>query len=506
MRARYSRIKAGDLGAAKAHLRYILRDGTTRDGRPGTPYDRERDHAEIDPFLTRSAGDPHQFRFTIAPEDSARLSDLKPFIRDLMAQAEQDLGTRLDWVAVDHFNTGHPHTHIVVRGRDQSGNGLIIDRSYISYGLRARAQGLMTLELGPESKLERLQKLSNEVAQERFTRLDRSLLGCAKDNVITLSALRERGASRQTMLAGRLHTLARLGIAEERQSGVWLLKADIETKLCALADRADKIKMMQRGLKQAGLERGASSYAVFERGGRAKALVGKVIGSGFINEITDRCYPVVDGVDGRVHYVEIGQTTNTEMLEHGMIIGLGERGTRSKPTSNPDLRILSLVSLERLPDYEGPTWLDEMLIARAGMPSVGHSGFGADVKSAVEKRVEWLMLRGLVERRPDGRIMAKATLPTELYRLEIGQLGQDLYRETGRPFQHPEQNKTVTGIYERSIATPTQKLAVFRTKTGVALAPWRQSLEQSLGQSVTMRLSQGPFVGGPTRDCRLRKK
>ncbi|MBV9562501.1 MAG: hypothetical protein JOY90_18975 [Bradyrhizobium sp.] len=39
---------------------------------------------------------------------------MKPFLRDLMRQMEEDLGTKLDWVAADHFNTGHPHSHIVV--------------------------------------------------------------------------------------------------------------------------------------------------------------------------------------------------------------------------------------------------------------------------------------------------------------------------------------------------------------------------------------------------------
>ncbi len=40
------------------------------------------------------------------------MPDLKPFVRDLMARMEADLHTKLDWVAADHFNTGHPHTHI----------------------------------------------------------------------------------------------------------------------------------------------------------------------------------------------------------------------------------------------------------------------------------------------------------------------------------------------------------------------------------------------------------
>ena len=39
VKARYTRIVAGDLGAARAHLKYIVRDGVTREGEPGRLYD-----------------------------------------------------------------------------------------------------------------------------------------------------------------------------------------------------------------------------------------------------------------------------------------------------------------------------------------------------------------------------------------------------------------------------------------------------------------------------------
>ena len=125
-------------------------------------------------------------------EDGARLADLKPFIRDLMAQMERDLDTKLDWVAVDHFNTGHPHTHIVIRGRDDEGKDLVMARDYIGHGVRARAQVLVTLELGPESEVERLQKLFNEVGQERLTRLDRALMARAKDGILVVTSEQEQ--------------------------------------------------------------------------------------------------------------------------------------------------------------------------------------------------------------------------------------------------------------------------------------------------------------------------
>ena len=76
---------------------------------------------------------------------------------------------------------------VIVRGRDAQGRDLVMARDYISHGIRARAQDLVTLELGPETELERLAKLGNEVGQERLTRLDRSLLVRAKDNVLVLT-------------------------------------------------------------------------------------------------------------------------------------------------------------------------------------------------------------------------------------------------------------------------------------------------------------------------------
>ena len=121
-------VKLGKGMAAAAHLRYLQRDGTTREGERGSLYGAEVDRLEGKPFLERCAGDRHQFRFIVAPEDGAQYDELTPVVRRLMAQAEKDLGTKLDWVAVDHFNTGHPHAHVIVRGKDETGRDLVIAR------------------------------------------------------------------------------------------------------------------------------------------------------------------------------------------------------------------------------------------------------------------------------------------------------------------------------------------------------------------------------------------
>ena len=102
------------------HLKYLEREGVTPDGERGRAYGQIRDEVDLKEFERRGQGDRHQFRFIISAEDGAELKDLKSYTRDLMAQMERDLGTQLEWVAVDHWDSGHPHSHVVLRGKPKT--------------------------------------------------------------------------------------------------------------------------------------------------------------------------------------------------------------------------------------------------------------------------------------------------------------------------------------------------------------------------------------------------
>jgi len=123
-----------------AHLTYLSRDGVTKDGNPARMFGAESDEIDHRAFAERCEEDRHHFRFIVAPEDASELSDIKAFTRDLMVDAERDLGTRLDWIAVDHWNTEHPHIHVIARGRADDDQDLVISRDYIREGMRARAR------------------------------------------------------------------------------------------------------------------------------------------------------------------------------------------------------------------------------------------------------------------------------------------------------------------------------------------------------------------------------
>jgi len=311
--------------AARAHMRYIQRDGVTREGLPGELYGPENDRADGKEFLQRTAGDRHQFRFIVSAEDGAEYPDLKPYVRRLMAQVEQDLGTRLDWVAVDHFNTEHPHTHIVLRGVDGSGENLIIAREYISHGLRERASELVTLDLGPRTDQEIEARLRHDVDQERLTAIDRRLLR-RMDADRTVSAS-DNDPFRQAVTAGRLRKLKAMELAEHIGGGRYRLVEGLEGTLRRMGERGDIIRLMQREITARRLDRpGVEQVVVTEL---REPLVGRLIQRGFSDEHRDRHYLLVDGIDGRVHYVDIGRgdatptvpenaTVRLEPLAHGV--------------------------------------------------------------------------------------------------------------------------------------------------------------------------------------------
>jgi type IV secretory pathway VirD2 relaxase len=315
VKARISKHGKTGLAAARTHLSYVQRDGVSLEGGKAKLYDRASDDTNGRAFLTRSEGERHQFRFIVAPEDGARFKDLKPFIRDLMSKIEADLGTRLDWLAADHYNTGHPHTHIIIGGRGDDGRDLVIAKSYISFGMRARAEALLTLELGPETLLERLEKSALEVAADRLTGLDRAIAREARGNVWALTDNSARSPQEKSLALERLRVLERLHLAEEKKRGVFVLTPDWQQMLKALGERAEKYRTVERHLQAAGRAADPGRIRIF--GSQNAKLQGRLIGVGLKDSADDRHYAIVESVNRQIVYAEFRHSRSAEPLQIG---------------------------------------------------------------------------------------------------------------------------------------------------------------------------------------------
>mgnify|MGYP000285295971 FL=1 len=386
IKARLVNLAQAGPRSTAAHLRYIEREGVDRQGGPGRAYGPTTDDADLEAFKERGAGDRHQFRFIVSPEDAEQLDDLRTYTRHLMARMEADLGTRLEWVAVDHWNTDNPHTHVVLRGKDDTGKDLIISRDYIAEGMRRRASELATEWLGPRTELEMQRAMLREVEQERWTGLDRTLQREAGDDgLVRVERFAEPRLQRQRqVLIGRLQRLQRMGLATEPQPGVWTIQAEAEPTLRAMGERGDIIRTMQRAMSGKSRE-----LAVFEPNNDGRTLVGRVAGKGLADELYDKGYLIVDGTDGKAYYVALPPRSELEQYPAGAVVEVkGAADVRAA-----DRNIAALV-------VDGVYRADHHLAVAQGQVTPDRDP--REVVAAHVRRLEALRRAGIVEREAEG--------------------------------------------------------------------------------------------------------
>ena len=378
------------------HLRYIEREGVDRQGGQGRAYGAITDEADTAAFDERGRGDRHQFRVIVSPEAAEQLEDLRTYTRHLMGRMEADLGTRLDWVAVDHWNTDNPHTHVVLRGKDDTGKDLLISQDYITRGMRERAMELATEWLGPRTELEIQRTLAREVEQERWTSLDRTLQREAVDGLVKIERFNDPKLQRQRLLlVGRLQQLQRMGLATETQPGTWAVHAEAEPTLRAMGERGDIIRTMQRAM--GGQRR---DLAVFQSGEDGHSVIGRVAGKGLADELYDRGYLVVDGIDGKAHYVALPPKTELEQYPMGAVVEV--KGSADVRTADKTIAALATDGLYRT---------DHHLAIAQGQAKEGRDP--QEVVATHVRRLEALRRASIVERVAEGLWKVPGDLPEQ---------------------------------------------------------------------------------------------
>ena len=311
---RVTYLKNKTRGLWKAHGRYLAREGATQENSAGKA-GFNRGNAGIDvPAETHSwqkAGDERLWKLILSPEFGGKL-DLPRFTRDLMERVEKDLGTGLEWIAVEHHNTGHPHVHIVIRGVTSEGVPLRMGRDYIQHGIRSVAEDLCTRQLGFRTELDAIEAERREINEKRFTTLDRRILrvsaddspGCGPQYFSVTRNPAERGLSETERVraqheAARLCVLQRMGLAEATAAGTWIVRRDFERVLRAMQRAADRQKTLAKHgalLSDERLPLEVLDLAQMTR------VEGRVLVHGQ-DEQSGRSYLMLEGVDAKVHFV-----------------------------------------------------------------------------------------------------------------------------------------------------------------------------------------------------------
>jgi len=404
VKARLVNLKRAGPRSTSTHLRYLEREGVTRDRSPGQGYSAMDDAADTREFEERGRDDRHQFRFIVSPEDAEDIGELRAFTRQLMDQMERDLGTKLEWIAVDHWDTDNPHTHIVLRGKDDSGKDLIIAPDYISHGMQARARELATEWLGLRTELEMRQSLTREATQERWTSLDTQIARQVDLGRIDLSPVTQnRDGYDRSLLVGRLRHLATMGLAERVAADTWSVAPDTEHTLRTLSERGDIIRTMQRAFGQMRRE-----MVIFDPK-RSSPVTGRIADKGLSDELSDRTYVIVDGIDGRAHYARLAANVNISDLPMGGIVEL--RGVTEPRRVDKSIVEMSIDGVYR-------TDTARQRLADSS-PAVRNP---ASVIDAQVRRLEALRRGNIVERLGDGVWRVPRDLPESAMRYDQSRL------------------------------------------------------------------------------------
>ncbi|CAN7364954.1 DUF3363 domain-containing protein [Acidovorax sp. LjRoot129] len=555
IKSRYVVLKRASPNSAALHLRYIERDGVTPDGQKGRAYGAETDKSDLQAFQERGQGSRHEFRFIVSAEDAMELEDLKGFTRQLMRRVEIDLETRLDWVAVDHWDTDNPHTHIVLNGLTSSKEDLLISPDYMAHGMRMRACEIVTEMLGPRTEAEIRQSLLREVDQQRMTSLDRSLIRQVDRGEINLSG-HASDRQRQNILRARLQRLEAMGLALRVDAKRWKLEPSMAEALSAMGEREDALELIRRAMK--GLPR----ECVIDHSPTAP-VIGRIAGKGLADELRDRGFLVVDGIDGRAHYLKLPagvdlttlpingivevqppgrekavdkriaavarqgvyqtedhsarlnamnhfdpQTTievHVRRLEALRRVGIVERVADGVWKIPPDLNqraqqydaqkslgpvieLRSHLPIEQQVRAIGATWLDRQLVSESR--SAVAQGFGAELRSAVQGRVDFLSELGLAERRGPRVVLARNLLST-LRDRELAAVGERLQDQTGRPYRVLTDGGRFTGVYRHTIQIASGRFAMLDDGHSFSLVPWKPVIERRIGETLSATVRGG---------------
>lgn len=477
-------VRSGGRSAPLAtHLGYLRREGVTRDGENARLFGPGGDDVDPKEFAERCEDDRHHFRFIVSPDDALEMPDLRSFTRDLVDQMEKDLGTRLDWAAVDHWNTEHPHVHLIVRGVRDDGENLVISRDYIKEGMRDRARDLITQELGPRTDHDIRRSLERQIEADRWTNLDRQL---ARDGyrtgVVDLAPRPDLQPDEfHALKVGRLRKLEILGLADEIGPGQWVIAERAETTLRELGERGDIIKRIHRGLTERGIDRGAASYVVAAEN-IDDPIVGRLVARGLDDELKGTAFAVVDGVDGRTHHIKLPDLDAAGDSAPGSIVEL-RRFDDARGQRRVALAVRSDLDISRQVTATGATWLDRQAIARKPA-ALGGGGFGVEVRDAMDRRAEHLIEQRLAERHGQSVIFSRNLIET-LRRRELDALADKLASETGRTFAKAATGEYVTGTYRQRLTLASGRFAMIDDGLGFQLVPWTPSLDRQLGQHVS---------------------
>jgi hypothetical protein len=250
------------------------------------------------------------YKIILSPENGNNL-DMERYTKDFMKHLEMSEGREFKWAAAVHYDTEHPHAHILVRGVDEAGRDVSFSRDTIGHGMRGQASRLATMELGNRTEYEIALQKQKDLKAERFTGLDKSI----KEKLDRENAVKPKTAGEKS----RLEFLSNIGLAQQNRNGSFTLDEKFDQKLKYLQREKDILKTVYG--REAQVK--DKDFSIYRKGWTVE---GVIIKKGIENEMTEKSFALVQDRRGRKYYVSDHGLKDFKTGDSVHITGIKEDG------------------------------------------------------------------------------------------------------------------------------------------------------------------------------------
>jgi hypothetical protein len=293
-------------------VRYMAREGKGQEGAAPELF-TENGKAPDDALHAEYPAEERYYKIILSPENGDQL-DMERYTRDFMKSLAATEGREFKWAAAVHYDTEHPHAHILIRGVDEDGQAVAFSKDTIKYGMRGQASRLATMELGHRTALEMERQKAKDLRAERLTQLDRTI----KERLDGRNMVRPGSREEQT----RLDYLAAIGLASRNRNGSFTMDGRFDAKLTYLQRDNDILKTVYgRDAKMNDRD-----FTVYRKGW---TVDGVILKKDIENEMTEKPYALVQDAKGRKYYVADHQLKDFNAGDRIHIAGAEKDGKKT---------------------------------------------------------------------------------------------------------------------------------------------------------------------------------
>jgi hypothetical protein len=265
---------------------YMGKEGKGEDGK--TPEIFAENGKDLNDALRQDYAEEERFyKIILSPENAGQL-DMKRYTQDFMKNLEASEGREFKWAAAVHYDTEHPHAHILIRGLDEDGKDVSFSRDTIKFGMRGQASRLATMELGSRTEQEIARQKQKDLSAARVTQYDKTI----RERLDEKSRVKPTDRNMKT----RLEYLSHIGLAEKGRYGSFTVDEKFDTKLKYLQRENDILKTVYG--KDAKLQ--DKDFTVYRKGW---TVDGVIVRKDLENEMTEKPYALVQDKKGKKYYI-----------------------------------------------------------------------------------------------------------------------------------------------------------------------------------------------------------